>query len=375
MSRSKTSVTIHEVAKAAGVSVSTVSRVLNNKVDVAPDTYKTVQCVIEKLGYTSSLAARSLRSRRTNVIGLVLFDIADAFSVQIMSGVDRALNELNYYDLIVYSSVHSKRKLAADRERRSVALMDNSITDGIIVVAPSAASFANASPIVIIDPHNENPDYPAVIAQNREGALAVVQYLTSLGHQRIGFIGGRPELQSAIQRLQGYTDGLAQAELPLDPDLVQPGDYTKQMGFMGAQNLLRLPKPPTAIFAANDGSAFGVLEAAHDAGLCVPADISVVGFDNIPEAAYSTPPLTTVDQSIEQMGYLATQLLIRLISGGEVDIRTYTTPTRLVMRESCTARKNNSKTWMEKEKEAADLLNNGNNTHSTSIESFSKPYR
>jgi LacI family transcriptional regulator len=335
MSRSKATVTIHDVAQAAGVSVSTVSRVLNNKVDVAPETYQTVQCVIERLGYTSSLAARSLRSRRTNVIGLVLFDIVDPFSVQIMSGVDQLLKELNYYDLIVYSSVDSKRKLAADRERRSVSLLDNSITDGLIVVAPSAVTFANVSPIVIIDPHIENPNYPAVIAQNREGALSVVQYLTSLEHQRIGFIGGRPELQSAIQRLQGYTDGLAQAGLPLDPDLIQSGDYSKQIGFIGTQKLLSLPQPPTAIFASNDQSAFGVLEAAHEAGLRVPDDLSVIGFDNIPEAAYSTPPLTTVDQSIEQMGYLATQVLIRLISEGVVEKQTYFTSTHLVVRESC----------------------------------------
>jgi LacI family transcriptional regulator len=337
MSRSKASVTIHHVAEAAGVSVSTVSRVLNNKADVAEDTYRTVQDVIEKLGYTSSLAARSLRSRRTNVIGLVLFDIVDPFSVQVMSGVDQALRELNDYDLIVYSSVDARRKLAADRERRSVSILDNSITDGIIVVAPSAATFTNVSPIVIIDPHNENPDYPAVIAQNREGALAAMQYLTSLGHQRIGFIGGRCELQSAVQRLQGYTDGLAQANLPLEPDLVQAGDYSKLTGFIGTQKLLSLSKPPTAIFAANDQSAFGVLQAAHEAGLRIPDDLSVIGFDNIPESSYSTPPLTTIDQSIEQMGYLATRLLVRLISVGEVENRTYTNPTQLVVRESCTA--------------------------------------
>jgi LacI family transcriptional regulator len=343
MSRSKASVTIHHVAEAAGVSVSTVSRVLNNKVDVAVDTYRTVQDVIEKLGYTSSLAARSLRSRRTNVIGLVLFDIIDPFSVQVMGGVDRALKDL-HYDLIVYSSVDSKRKLAADRERRSISLLDNSITDGIIVVAPSAATFTNVSPIVIIDPHNENPNYPAVIAENREGALAVMQYLTGLGHQRIGFIGGRPELQSATQRLQGYTDGLRQAGLPLEPGLVQAGDYSKPTGYICTQKLLSLPKPPTAIFAANDQSAFGVLEAAHEAGLRVPNDLSIIGFDNIPESAYVTPPLTTVDQSIERMGFIAARLLMRLISEGEVENSIYTIPTQLVVRESCAARQNNPKT-------------------------------
>jgi LacI family transcriptional regulator len=143
-----------------------------------------------------------------------------------------------------------------------------------------------------------------------------------------------------VQRLQGYTDGLHQANLPMDPDLVQAGDYSRPTGFLCAQKLVSLPKPPTAIFAANDQSAFGVLDAVHQAGLRVPDDLSVVGFDNNPESAYITPPLTTVDQSIAQMGDLATRLLIRLISEGELENRTYTTPTRLVVRESCTTRPN-----------------------------------
>ncbi len=334
MARAKASVTIRNVAEAAGVSISTVSRVLNNKVDVAPETFRKIQSVIDKLGYTSSLAARSLRSRRTNVIGLVLFDIVDPFSVQVMSGIDRAIKELDY-DLIVYTSGVLSVKLVSERERRNVSLLDSSITDGVIVVAPSATTFNTVSPIVVIDPNHENPDYPAVIAQNRDGAFAAMGYLTSLGHQRIGYIGGRPELQSAIQRQQGYKDGLCQAHLPHDPDLVQVGDYSKETGFVCAQKLLRLPNPPSAIFAANDQSAFGAYQAAHEAGLCIPDDLSVVGFDNIPESATVNPPLTTVDQSIEQMGYLATGLLVRLISDEALEHSNYTIPTHLVVRESC----------------------------------------
>jgi len=334
MSRIKATVTIRDVAEAAGVSISTVSRVLNNKVDVAPETSRNVQTVIEKLGYTSSLAARSLRSRKTNVIGLVLFDIVDPFSVQVLRGIDRAIRELDY-DLIVYTSGVFRAKQISDRERRNVSLLDSSITDGIIIVAPSADTFQTVSPIVVIDPNHENPDYPAVIAQNCEAALTAMKYLTSLGHQRIGFIGGRPELQSAIQRMQGYRDGLCQAGLPFDPDLVQVGDYYKETGYLCAQRLIKLPDPPTAIFAANDQSAFGVYQAAQEAGLRIPGDLSVVGFDNIPESAFVTPALTTVDQSIEQMGFLATGLLVRLLSDEELENRIYTIPTHLVVRESC----------------------------------------
>jgi LacI family transcriptional regulator len=336
MRRTKKTVTIQDVAAAAGVSVSTVSRVLNDKDDVAPETYQKVQDVIEELGYTSSLAARSMRSRKTNVIGLIMPDVEDPFSVQVMRGVNRAIAELDY-DLIVYTGGDAKRESLADRERRYVSLLDSSITDGVIVVAPTATTFSTASPIVVVDPNKENPDYPAVIATNRAGALSAMEYLIRLGHRRIGFICGRPELQSAVRRLRGYKDGLRQADIPTDPELIQVGDYSAETGFLCAQRLLNLSHPPTAIFAANDQSAIGALRAAQEAGLHVPDGLSVVGFDNIPEAAYMNPGLTTVDQFIDRMGYIAIEMLISLIKGEALDGNLYEMPTQLVVRDSCRA--------------------------------------
>jgi LacI family transcriptional regulator len=147
-----------------------------------------------------------------------------------------------------------KRESSADHERRYVSLLGSSIADGVIVVTPAATSFSTASPVVVIDPNNVTPDCATVIATNRDGALSAVEYLISLGHRRIGFIGGRPELQSAVRRLTGYQDGLAQAGIPLNPELIQAGDYSRQTGFACAQKLLNLSDPPTAIFAANDQS-------------------------------------------------------------------------------------------------------------------------
>jgi LacI family transcriptional regulator len=135
--------------------------------------------------------------------------------------------------------------------------------------------------------------------------------------------------------MQGYKDGLCQANLSLVPELIQEGDYSKETGYACAQNLLGLSNPPTAIFAANDQSAFGVYQAAQEAGLRIPDNLSVVGFDDIPESAYVKPPLTTVDQSIEQMGFIATQVLVKLISDEQIGNRIRTIPTRLVVRESC----------------------------------------
>ena len=341
MGRRNKSITIHDVAQAAGVSVSTVSRVLNDKDDVAPETYEKVQSIIQEMGYTSSLAARSMRSRRTNVIGLIVPDVADSFSIQVMKGVNQAIFELDY-DLIIYTSGSVKKQSAAEREQYFVSLLNGSVTDGVIIVTPAATSFSTAAPVVTIDPNNECPECLTVIATNHAGAMTAVEHLIALGHRRIGFIGGRPDLQSAQRRLQGYQDALRQADIPVDQDLIATGDFTTETGRLCARNLLSLPNPPTAIFAANDQSAMGTIEAASEMGLRVPEDLSVIGFDNIPEAAYFDPALTTVDQFIEEMGRVATGKLVGLIQGEALDGELHKVATQLVVRDSCGAVSANS---------------------------------
>jgi LacI family transcriptional regulator len=336
MPRSKTTVTIQDVAKAAGVSVSTVSRVLNDKDDVAFDTLAKVQAVISNLGYTSSLAAKSLRSHKTNIIGLIMPDLEEAFSIQVVKGVSRAIRDLNY-DLLVYSGGNAAREKWAAREQHYVSLLNGSIVDGTIVVTPTAVTFTTHSPLVAVDPHLDSAEFPAVISTNRAGALAAMEYLASLGHRRIGFIGGRSDLQSATRRLLGYKDGLQQANLPFDPELIQIGDFSQETGYLCAQKLLALPQRPSAIFAANDRSALGAIEAAQGIGLHVPHDLSVVGFDNILETPQVQGGLTTVDQSIDRMGYIAVEMLVNLIQGKALERNLYKIPTRLIVRGSCRA--------------------------------------
>jgi LacI family transcriptional regulator len=333
VSRRKSFATIKDVANAAGVSVSTVSRVLNNKDDVSPETSAKIRAVINELSYASSLAAKSLRSRKTNVIGLIMPDVAHSYSFEVMKGVNQVIDKLGY-DLVIYTSGGGLASWA-DRERYYVSLLNGSITDGMIVVVPTVSNYPTHFPVVAIDPHKEGADFPAIISTNHVGAMDVMEYLISLGHRRIGFIGGRLELQSAIRRQEGYQDGLAQANIPLDLDLIQPGDFNPETGFMGAQKLLSLPNPPTAIFAAADRAAFGVIEAARQAGVRVPEDLSVVGFDNIPESIYFDPPLTTVDQSIEEMGILAVKMLVKLIQGVSLESNWRKVPTKLIIRDSC----------------------------------------
>jgi LacI family transcriptional regulator len=335
MATKKRSVTIQDVAKTAGVSVSTVSRVLNGRVDVAGDTQKKILKIIDKLGYTSNLAARSMRSRRNNLLGLVVPDIGFPYSIEVMKGINRAIAE-SAFDLLVYTTGDIHKTGTIIHEQHYVSLLNNSITDGVIIVASAAAEFITDAPIIAVDPHVVNPNYPSVQGTNYHGAMEVMDYLLSLGHRRIGFICGRPEIGSAERRLKGYRDSLKQAGIEVDEDLIaHEGDFSTKTGHICALQLLGLKDPPTAIFAANDQSAIGVFEAAEEMGLRIPEDLSVVGFDNISEAKYLD--LTTVDQFLSEMGYIATQMLIKMVNNEALDVHVHKVPTHLVKRGSCQA--------------------------------------
>lgn len=334
MNRPRKSVTIHDVADAAGVSVSTVSRVLNNKDDVALSTFQKVQDVIQEMGYASSLAARGMRSHRTNVIGLVMPDVASPYCVEVLQGVNHAISQLDY-DLIVYTNGDIRKYNTAQQERHYVALLNGSITDGAIVVTPAATTFSTTAPLVAIDPNNESPEYPAVISTNYQGAIQAMEYLTGLGHRHIGFITGRLDLVSANRRLAGYKRGLQAAGIPLNNDLVQVGDYTTEKAMECTHQLLSLENPPTAIFASNDMSAMGVYQVAKSLGVKIPQDLSVVGFDNIRESQLLNPQLTTINQCVSEMGSLAVEMIVKLVQGEPLAHTLHKIQTQLVVRDSC----------------------------------------
>jgi LacI family transcriptional regulator len=249
-----------------------------------------------------------------------------------MKGVNRAIAE-SEYDLLVYTTGDIRKHSTASHEQKYVSLLNNSITDGLIIVAPAAAEFSTDAPIVSIDPVAANPQYPSIHATNYQGAMDAMNYLLGLGHKRIGFISGRAELESSNRRLKGYRDALEKAGIPIDGELIVPGDYTTETGAKCTRELLARDNPPSAIFAANDQSALGVYQVARGMGLRIPDDLSVVGFDNIPDASYLD--LTTVDQFISEMGFVATQMLIKLINGEFHDGQPYKMQTQLVIRKSC----------------------------------------
>ena len=302
MPKKKRTVTIQDVAKTAGVSVSTVSRVLNGRVDVAGETQDRILSVIEDLGYTTNLAARSMRSRKKNLVGLIMPDIAYPFAIEVMKGVNRAIAE-SEFDLLVYTTGDVRKSGRASHEQKYVSLLTNSISDGVIIVAPVAGEFSIDAPIVSIDPLASNPNYPSVHATNYQGSIEAMEYLLGLGHKRIGYISGRAELESSNRRLLGYRAALEKAGIPIDEKLIASGDYTTETGISGTRELLALENPPTAIFASNDQMAMGVFQVAEELGIRIPEDLSVIGFDNITESKYMG--LTTVGAKKPGAGFEA----------------------------------------------------------------------
>lgn len=322
--------TITDVARTAGVSVATVSKVINGRYGVAQATSERVQEVISTLGYESSLVARSLRSHRTNVIGILVAEF-EPFSTEILKGVSRAITGTGY-DLLAYSGSCAAAGAEVGWERRSLSRLSGTLIDGAILVTPTVVEVHDGVPVVAIDPHAGPFGLPTVDSDNLAGAVAGTEHLLELGHRRIAFLGGRPDLESSRLREEGFRSAMARAGVPIDPALVRVGGYRRESADRPAHELLELPDRPTAVFAANDLMAIATLEAAAELGVAVPDELSVVGFDDVPEAASTTPPLTTVAQPIQQMGSEALALLVELMAGRDVPVQHLRLPTRLVRR-------------------------------------------
>jgi LacI family transcriptional regulator len=326
--------TMQQVAAEAGVSISTVSKVINGRYGVAADTFEQVTAVIERLGYEASLVARSLRNRRTNVIGVLVADF-EPFSTEVLKGAADAIRGTGY-ELVAYSA-GGRVDEHVGWERRYLSRVMGTLVDGAVIVTPTVTDVQYDGPVVAVDPHTGASSMPTVTGDNLQGALLAVQHLLELGHRRIGMVTGRPDLISAQLREQGYREAHAAAGLPVDEALLEPGGFEPEPASQAARALLTMPDPPTAIFAGNDLSALVTLEVAAELGIDVPRRLSVVGFDNIPESALAQPPLTTVQQPIRQMGRDSIAMLVALIAGEELTETHRTLETTLVVRSSTAA--------------------------------------
>ncbi|MEW2145905.1 LacI family DNA-binding transcriptional regulator [Micromonospora vinacea] len=324
-------VKMSDVARTAGVSVATVSKVVNGRYGVAQATVERVQQVIHELGYEASLGAQSLRSHRTNVLGILVAEF-EPFSTELLKGASQEVAGSGY-QLLAYSSGDGEGA-AVGWERRSLARLSGTLIDGAVIVTPTVVETEHSFHVVAVDPHTGPSDLPTVDSDNFAGAVLATNYLLSLGHGRIGHISGRTDLKSAQLREAGFRSAMAEAGVPVDERLVRVGGFRIESAAGTAAELLTLTDRPSAIFAGNDLSAISTMNVARDMGLSVPDDLSVIGFDNVPESALVNPPLTTIMQPLQRMGAEALRLLVDLIAGVERDTH-IRLPTELVIRSSC----------------------------------------
>lgn len=328
-------ITITAIAQEAGVSVPTVSRVLNGRNDVAPQTRERVEELLRRHGYRR----RASRSRAgASLIDLVFDDLDSPWAVEIIRGVEDVAHSAGVGTVV--SAIH-RRSTAT---RQWLQNLRTRATDGVILVSSDLAPPVHAElrrlnvPMVLVDPAGvPSLDIPTIGATNWAGGLRATEHLLSLGHRRIGFIAGPSRLLCSRARMDGYRAALEAAGVPVRDELITPGDFYHESGFSGASTLLALPDPPTAIFASSDQMAFGVYEAVRRRGLRVPDDVSVVGFDDLPESRWASPPLTTVRQPLAEMGLLAARTVLRLAQGETVDTPRVELATDLVVRDSSTA--------------------------------------
>nr|WP_157528006.1 LacI family DNA-binding transcriptional regulator [Micromonospora rosaria] len=325
-------VTIAMIARLAGVSVPTVSRVINGRSDVAPQTRERVEELLTRHGYR-----RRSPSRRPSpaLIDLVFNDLDSPWAVEIIRGVEDVAHAGGAGTVV--SAIHRRTSSA----RQWLDNIRTRSSHGVIFVTsmvepPLQAELRRLNlPVVIVDPAGVAPqEAPTIGATNWAGSLRANQYLLGLGHRRIGFIAGPPQLMCSRARMDGYRAALEAAGVAIDDALIRPGNFYHESGYTAGTQLLALADPPTAIFASSDQMALGVYEAVRKRGLRVPDDVSVVGFDDLPEVRWCSPPLTTVRQPLAEMGMLAARTVLRLAHGEKIESPRVELATELVIRDS-----------------------------------------
>jgi LacI family transcriptional regulator len=325
------STTIAHIAAQAGVSAPTVSKVINGRSDVSPETRQRVEAVILERGYE-----RSHKSvRPAPLLEVIFHEFESDWALEIIMGVEQVARENDL--AVVLSEMQGRRTpgrswiegVLARRPTGVIAVLSD-LSEGQRALLKS-----RSIPLVVIDPTGEPlHDTPSIGATNWSGGLAATRHLLGLGHRRIGVVGGPQSVLCSRARLDGYRAAMDEADVPVDPGLVRFGNFHVQEGITEGRALLGLPDPPTAIFAGNDLQALGVYQAAREARLHIPEDLSVVGFDDLPVATWVGPPLTTVRQPLAQMAMAGARLALRLARGEQPSQTRVELATELVIRES-----------------------------------------
>jgi LacI family transcriptional regulator len=311
---------INDVAAAAGVAIKTVSRVLNNEPNVREETRKRVLAVVKELNYHPSLSARSLAGRRSYLIGLIYENPSANYIVDVQHGAMARCREGRFQLL-----THQVTARGEELERDVLGLIDQTHLDGIVVTSPLSESTnlivaleRRGVPFVRIAAKAAKHKSPYVDMDEEGAAREMTEHLIGLGHRNIAFIVGHPDHFSSEQRLRGYKAVLREHKIPIREQYICQGYFVFESGLEAARQLLKLPKPPSAIFASNDDMAAGVLMAAHESGIAVPKQLSVAGFDDTYIARTVWPRLTTVHQPTYDLSYTVTDLLLRMLQTGEM---------------------------------------------------------
>lgn len=328
-----------DVAKSAGVSIATASRILNG-VDypVADKTRRKVLEAAQVLSYRPNLIARSLRKDQTYTIGIIVENILSPFVPAIIRGIEERLNQNSYFSIIFDSNWDPVAEVEAIKHLGMRQIDGIIIVESFLYSSDDVYALVNR-PHVFVHRLFDSLSPNSIAADDREGARRAVNHLIQLGHRRIAFINGAKDWDAATNRLAGYQEALATAQLAFDPTLVHQGDWQVQAGYTAAQHLLALAERPTAVFAANDLMALGVVYAAQEAGLTVPANLAIVGYDDRDLAGFVRPGLTTIRMPCEQMGHVAAESLLRLIHGELTAIEPTLVCGELIVRQSCGAQK------------------------------------
>jgi LacI family transcriptional regulator len=329
---------MRDVASAAGVSLPTVSKVVNGRSDVSKATRARVERAIKESGYVARASRRGLGGSGSRLVDLVVYDLESAYSLEVIRGVEEELEEVGLS--VVVSAVHGEQR----RARKWIdSLRARSTTGAILVLwntdlSELAALRALRIPLVVLDPWGvPDPDVASVGATNFQGTYEAVEHLVALGHRRVAFIGGSPTLPASRARQGGYRAALEAQGVDVDHDLIADGDFLVDGGYEQGLRLLALPDRPTAIFAGTDMQAMGVYRAAHELGLRIPEDLSVVGFDDVPIADLASPRLTTVRQPLSEMGAVAARQLLQIRNGEPLRTLRIELATSLVIRQSTSA--------------------------------------
>ena len=329
-------VTITQIAQEAGVSITTVSKVLNHLPGVAQETRDRVEDIIKSHQYVQSHAARLLRKSQSGLIDLAIMRLEGGYDLGIMHGVQEAL-ETTGHRLVVFATQEDEKL-----ERRWVQRLLEQTTDGVLLLLPyerigvAKVLLEHGIPFVAIGDRNDlMVPFPSIGSTIWQGGYTATEYLIGLGHRRIGIITGPLHLRTSRARLAGYREALEYAHIPVDPALILEGNYLLGNGYQEACALLDLPEPPTAIFTFNDAQAAATYRALYERDLKIPTQVSVIGFDDVMYSSQMSPPLTTVHQPLIEIGRMATGLLMRMIEGEAMEGTHIELSTSLVIRGSC----------------------------------------